>query len=64
VTKAEGPERIAPEWWRAPSPAQEQARPRDYYRIEDEDGHRYWLFRDGLYQERATPAWYLHGLFA
>jgi protein ImuB len=66
VTKAEGPERIAPEWWRAPSPAQEQARPRDYYRIEDEDGHRYWLFRDGLYQESelATPSWYLHGLFA
>jgi protein ImuB len=66
VTKAEGPERIAPEWWRAPLPRQEQARPRDYYRIEDEDGHRYWLFRDGLYREseRGIPSWYLHGLFA
>jgi protein ImuB len=66
VTKAEGPERIAPEWWRTPSPGQEQARPRDYYRIEDEDGHRYWVFRDGLYRggELGAPAWYLHGLFA
>ncbi|MGC1177744.1 MAG: hypothetical protein WA884_01610, partial [Methyloceanibacter sp.] len=41
------------------------ARPRDYYRIEDEDGRRYWVFREGLYQESAhgTPAWYLHGVF-
>jgi protein ImuB len=63
VTKAEGPERIAPEWWRTASPGKEPARPRDYYRIEDEDGHRYWLFRDGLYQESGTPGWYLHGVF-
>ena len=60
VVKAEGPERIAPEWWRSTGP-----RPRDYYRIEDEDGHRYWVFRDGLYQNRehGTPNWYLHGVF-
>jgi protein ImuB len=66
VVKAEGPERIAPEWWRKPSPGKEQARPRDYYRIEDEDGHRYWMFRDGLYQDSAlgAPSWYLHGVFA
>jgi protein ImuB len=66
VTKAEGPERIAPEWWRNLSPAKGQARPRDYYRIEDEDGHRYWVFRDGLYQESelGAPSWYLHGVFA
>ena len=66
VVKAEGPERIAPEWWRNPSPGKEQARPRDYYRIEDEDGHRYWMFRDGLYQDSAlgAPSWYLHGVFA
>jgi protein ImuB len=40
-------------------------RQRDYYRIEDEDGHRYWVFRDGLYQESelGTPSWYLHGVF-
>jgi protein ImuB len=60
VAKAEGPERIAPEWWRATDP-----RPRDYYRIEDEDGHRYWVFREGLYQESELggPSWYLHGVF-
>jgi protein ImuB len=70
VIKAEGPERIAPEWWRAlkSSPLnseKERARPRDYYRIEDEDGHRYWIFRDGLYQESGVgvPSWYLHGVY-
>jgi protein ImuB len=43
-----------------------RARPRDYYRIEDEDGRRYWVFRAGLYQEsdaKDLPAWYLHGVF-
>jgi hypothetical protein len=41
------------------------SRTRDYYRIEDENGRRYWLFRAGLYQESATelPAWFLHGVF-
>ena len=64
VVKAEGPERIAPEWWRALKPGKAGARPRDYYRIEDEEGHRYWVFREGLYQESGeTPSWYLHGMF-
>ena len=79
VVKAEGPERIAPEWWRelrTPSPSKVQGdsprpslgrdrRPRDYYRIEDEDGHRYWVFREGLYQESAqgSPGWFVHGVF-
>jgi len=105
VVKAEGPERIAPEWWRSlrtssPSPSKreggdglwlspggghstqatlrpdplpspspfrgrERARPRDYYRIEDEDGRRYWVFREGLYQESedVPPGWFLHGVF-
>jgi protein ImuB len=70
VVKSEGPERIAPEWWRAlkSSPVRKEkqrARPRDYYRIEDEDGHRYWIFRDGLYQESelSVPSWYLHGVY-
>ena len=42
-----------------------EQRPRDYYRIEDEDGHRYWVFREGLYQEAelGPPSWYLHGVF-
>jgi protein ImuB len=58
VLRADGPERIAPEWWR------EDAVPRDYYRVEDADGRRYWLFRAGLYQPGTTPRWYLHGVFA
>jgi len=64
VVKAEGPERIAPEWWR-PLSSRINSRPRDYYRVEDEDGHRYWVFREGLYQESelGPPCWYLHGVF-
>ena len=103
VIKSEGPERIAPEWWRelarvsnapeafasseggesqsrtvslTPLPNlphkggggasdKHASRPRDYYRIEDEDGCRYWIFREGLYQDNTDgmPAWYLHGVF-
>jgi protein ImuB len=59
VARAEGPERIAPEWWRGAP-----ARTRDYYVIEDSAGRRYWLFREGLYGEDARPAWFIHGLFA
>ena len=55
VVRAEGPERIAPEWWREdpdrPGP------PRDYFRVEDAEGRRYWLYR-------AAGRWFLHGLFA
>lgn len=56
----EGPERIAGEWWRGGK------RPtRDYYRVEDTAGRRFWLFRHGLYvQGRDIPRWYVHGLFA
>lgn len=58
----EGPERIAYPWWKHPDGA---GPTRDYYRVEDECGHRFWLFRHGLYeQEKADPGWYLHGLFA
>jgi protein ImuB len=65
VAKTEGPERIASEWWRELRQGKDgSSRPRDYYRIEDEDGHRYWVFREGLYQESGgTPCWYLHGVF-
>jgi protein ImuB len=61
VARAEGPERIAPEWWRqAP-----EALTRDYFRVEDVDGARFWLFRHGLFsQEASHPRWFLHGLFA
>ncbi len=62
VTLSEGPERIAAEWWRA-NPG--SGLTRDYYRVEDEGGARFWIFRHGLYGgETANPAWYVHGLFA
>ena len=37
---------------------------RDYYRVEDNEGRRFWLFRRGLYDEIERPLWYLHGIFA
>jgi protein ImuB len=64
VVRAEGPERLSPEWWR-PGPAGE-ARTRDYYAVEDEAGRRFWLFREGLYGREDTerlPGWRLHGVF-
>jgi protein ImuB len=94
VVRAEGPERLAPEWWRAPVPrlpepetppeteeekaarirersqareAEDASGARDYYRVEDEDGRRYWLFRKGLYDRDSQdrlPTWWLHGVFA
>ena len=62
VVRADGPERIAPEWWRPPP---RPGRARDYYRVEDEAGRRYWIFRDGLYDDGrgGPPAWFVHGLF-
>jgi protein ImuB len=59
VLDAEGPERITPEWWR-----RTEASERDYYMIEDTDGHRFWLYRDGLYGGDAAPQWFVHGVFA
>ena len=62
VTAHEGPERIAAEWWRRADGAWLT---RDYFRVEDSEGRRFWMFRHGLYgSERRTPGWYLHGLFA
>jgi protein ImuB len=62
VTRAEGPERIAPEWWRDASSAPAT---RDYYRVEDARGNRFWIFREGLYEDStAVPRWFMHGLFA
>jgi protein ImuB len=61
IAAAEGPERIAMEWWR-----DEQGRSltRDYFRAESREGVRVWLFRDGLYgRETARPRWFVHGLF-
>lgn len=63
VVNAEGPERIAPEWW-ADEGCQLSRDVRDYYRIEDEDGRRYWVYREGLFLPGFEPRWYLHGFFA
>jgi protein ImuB len=62
VARHEGPERIAAEWWMR---RDNGGLTRDYYRVEDVRGRRYWLFRHGLYgTEKLHPDWYLHGLFA
>ena len=67
VAAAEGPERIAPEWWRerADWAQTADAETRDYFRVEDRSGARFWLFRRGLYRPRnpIPPRWYLHGIF-
>jgi protein ImuB len=72
VVRVEGPERIAMEWWKQDG----EVLTRDYFRIEDEQGLRFWIFRDGLYggdcvteegKEAGEPApvnWFVHGLFA
>jgi protein ImuB len=61
IARVEGPERIAPEWWRAPA----SARLRDYYRVEDASGRRFWIYREGVAGDGrgGAPLWYLHGLF-
>jgi protein ImuB len=65
VAKVRGPERLAPEWWRTPD-ADPTALTRDYFAVEDVDGGRFWLFREGLYLAGVLtlPRGYLHGLFA
>jgi protein ImuB len=61
VAKAQGPERIAGEWWRSSTTPPT----RDYYLVEDDAGRRFWLYREGLYgRETVTPRWFVHGLFA
>jgi len=61
VTVAQGPERIADEWWRSST----TNLTRDYYCLENEAGQRFWLYREGLYdRETASPRWFVHGFFA
>ena len=61
IARVEGPERIAPEWWRAHG----RTRLRDYYRIEDGAGRRYWIYREGLADDGrgGMPDWFVHGLY-
>jgi len=59
---AEGPERIAPEWWRLDPGWDGGAR--DYWRVEDETGRRFWLYREVRPRRDGTSRWFLHGLFA
>ena len=60
VRAASGPERIAAEWWRRQDTGE---RYRDYYRVEDQKGARFWLFRIGVSGQDHTPEWFMHGLF-
>ena len=63
VVAAEGPERIEGAWW-----SEHGGPARDYFRVEDKSGLRFWLFRAGLYRDfaqgAAAPTWFLHGTFA
>ncbi len=68
VSRADGPERIAEEWWRcaesAVDPGSGVDSVRDYYRLEDEEGRRFWVFRAGLPGGEHPLRWYMHGVFA
>jgi protein ImuB len=59
VVVADGPERIEGAWW-----SEEGGPARDYFRVEDGAGRRFWLFRAGLYRDWTEPHWFMHGLFA
>jgi len=60
VARAEGPERISPEWWLD----QETVQERDYFRLEVASGHRFWVYRQGRYTADYRPTWHMHGIFA
>jgi protein ImuB len=62
VWRADGPERIFGEWWKRDA---ELSAVRDYFRVEDESGARFWLYRagDGEDGETGPQSWFLHGLF-
>ena len=78
--RAEGPERFGSEWWMEALGLDQEREAasdisRDYYRVETQEGARFWLFRAGLYAtpgvrvaelpaNKIAPAWYMHGMFA
>ena len=53
IERADGPERLSPEWWRP----DDRNAVRDYYRVEDGNGRRFWIYREG------RSGWRLHGIF-
>ncbi len=63
IVRADGPERIFGEWWHQDK---EIHAVRDYFRVEDEAGKRFWIFRwgDGEDERTGKRTWYMHGLFA
>ena len=72
IEHADGPERIAPEWWNDGLGVLETERSdagtvqeniRDYYRVEDRRGRRFWVYREGIYSPGTQPHWYVHGVF-
>lgn len=77
VTGARGPETVAPDWClrqeeERPPSSQKHARRddgkpsmRDYFAVEDSEGARFWLFREGRYGAASgtLPRWFLHGVF-
>jgi protein ImuB len=72
VIAAEGPERIEGAWWSDQGGHPSGNPARDYFRVEDKSGLRFWLYRSGLYRDlmrgelpnAAPPSWFLHGTFA
>jgi protein ImuB len=72
IARADGPERLSPEWWRLharlaerPAALGGKRTTRDYYRVEDTDGRRFWIYRNGPFRpDEPPPGWYLHGVFA
>lgn len=62
IRRADGPERIRNEWWKREA---EMATVRDYFRVEDDTGERYWIYRagDGERPESGSHRWFLHGIF-
>ena len=62
VRRADGPERVFGEWWKRDA---ELVAVRDYFRVEDEAGERYWIYRagDGEDAETGSHRWFLHGVF-
>jgi protein ImuB len=62
VRRADGPERVFGEWWKRDA---ELAVVRDYFRVEDDAGERFWIYRagDGENVETGSQRWFLHGIF-